>query len=83
MRVLAICAHPNPASFCHAVLEHFARGLKVAGHECEVLDLNAIGFDPVFRNPDYLQFVDATRCPMSACSRVNLSRWLADHCGES
>lgn len=46
MNVLTIYAHPNPKSFCHAVLERFTKGLADAGHSNEVVDLYAIGFDP-------------------------------------
>jgi len=42
MRVLTVYAHPNPASFCHAVLEQFTKGLVDAGHASEVVDLYAI-----------------------------------------
>jgi len=52
MRVLTIYAHPNPKSFCHAVLERFTKGLQEAGHTNEVLDLYAIGFNPVLRMRD-------------------------------
>jgi len=52
MHVLTIYAHPNPQSFCHAVLEHFTAGLREAGHSNEVVDLYAIGFDPVLRQRD-------------------------------
>ena len=52
MHVLTVYAHPNPKSFCHAVLEQFSEGLREAGHTNEVLDLYAIGFDPVLRTRD-------------------------------
>jgi NAD(P)H dehydrogenase (quinone) len=63
MRVLTVYAHPNPASFCHAVLEHFTRGLVDAGHTIEVVDLHAIGFDPVFRRDDYAFFAHESLPP--------------------
>ncbi len=56
MRVLTVYAHPNPASFCHAVLERFTQGLLDAGHEGDVVDLYAIKFDPVFTRDDYSFF---------------------------
>lgn len=56
MRVLTVYAHPNPHSFCHAVLEQFTRGLGDAGHASEVVDLHAIGFNPVFGRDDYSFF---------------------------
>lgn len=56
MKVLTVYAHPNPTSFCHAVLDEFTRGLADAGHTCEVVDLHAIKFDPVFGRDDYAFF---------------------------
>lgn len=58
MKVLTIYAHHNPRSFCHAILERFCAGLKDAGHSNEVVDLYAIGFDPVFREADGPNWVD-------------------------
>ena len=60
MRVLVVYAHPNPRSFCHAVLERVTSGLQVGGHTGEVIDLHAVGFDPVFRDRDYNQFMHAS-----------------------
>ena len=56
MRVLTVYAHPNPKSFCHAVLDRFTAGLADGGHTVEVVDLYAIKFDPVFRQADYSFF---------------------------
>jgi NAD(P)H dehydrogenase (quinone) len=56
MRVLTVYAHPNPASFCHAVLDRFTEGLNAAGHTCEVVDLYAIKFNPVYGMDDYAFF---------------------------
>lgn len=63
MRVLTVYAHPNPASFCHAVLEQSTRGLEDAGPASEVVDLHAIGFDPVFRRDDHAFFAHASVPP--------------------
>lgn len=57
MRVLTVIANPNPQSLCHALLERFTAGLRAAGHECDVVDLYAIRFDPVFRVPDFASYV--------------------------
>ena len=56
MRVLTVYAHPSPKSFCHAVLDRFTAGLADGGHGCEIVDLYAIKFDPVFRQADYSFF---------------------------
>jgi putative NADPH-quinone reductase len=49
MRVMAIIDHPRPDSFNHAILGAAVDGLRSAGHEVDVLDLNAERFDPVMR----------------------------------
>ena len=58
MRILTIYAHHNPHSFCHAVLERFCAGLSEAGHTNEIVDLHAIGFDPVFSERDGPNWID-------------------------
>ena len=58
--VLVVYAHPNPQSFTHAVLDQIVRGLADAGHSYEVLDLYAIGFNPVFSQHDSIQFIHHT-----------------------
>jgi NAD(P)H dehydrogenase (quinone) len=60
MRVLVVYAHYNPESFTHALLEHVTKGLADGGHDYEVVDLYAIGFDPVFGLRDAAQFVHDT-----------------------
>ena len=59
MRVLTVFAHPGSGSFCHAVLERFDAGLREAGHTNEIVDLYAIGFDPVLRERDNPNWMDA------------------------
>ncbi len=49
MRVMAIIDHPRPDSFNHAILGAAVGGLRSAGHDVDVLDLHADGFDPVMR----------------------------------
>jgi NAD(P)H dehydrogenase (quinone) len=58
MNVLTVFAHPGSQSFCHAVLERFDAGLRAAGHLNEVVDLYAIGFDPVLRDRDSPNWMD-------------------------
>ena len=77
MRVLTVIAHPNPKSFCHAILERFAAGLRDAGHVCEVVDLYAIRFDPVFRTGDYASYVHETM-PPDVLERMNLKQYVLD-----
>jgi NAD(P)H dehydrogenase (quinone) len=59
VHVLTVFAHPGSGSFCHAVLERFDAGLREAGHGNEILDLYAMGFDPVLRERDNPNWMDA------------------------
>ena len=47
MRVLYLYAHPLPESFHGAIHEQVKAGLAEAGHEVDVCDLYAEGFNPV------------------------------------
>lgn len=53
MNHLVIYAHPNPASFNHAILKEYTGELAALGHEVHVRDLYATGFDPVILQSDY------------------------------
>lgn len=46
MRILLILAHPDPASFNHALTGALSEGLREAGHGVDLLDLHAEGFRP-------------------------------------
>ena len=46
MKVLVVFDHPRRDSFCGAVLDRLVAGLNAAGHQGEVADLRAEGFDP-------------------------------------
>jgi len=63
MRILTVYAHPEPKSFCRAVLEQFTRGLEDAGHTSEVIDLYAMGFDPVLRTRDFYNWLPDDNAP--------------------
>ena len=80
MHVLTVYAHHNPRSFCHAVLEQFTAGLREAGHSTEVVDLNAIGFDPVFRLRDTPSWLTES-IPDDLLDRTHLRESLLDGAG--
>lgn len=82
MRVLTIYAHHNPRSFCHAILEEFSRGLRDAGHSQEVVDLHAIGFDPVFREDDGPNWIDDS-VPDDVLESMNVRQSLLDAAGNA
>jgi NAD(P)H dehydrogenase (quinone) len=68
-----VYAHPNPKSFCHAVLEEFTKGLTDAGHISEVVDLYAIRFDAVFRMEDFAGYVHESM-PPEILEEMNLKK---------
>jgi NAD(P)H dehydrogenase (quinone) len=80
MKILTVYAHPNPKSFCHAILEHFTEGLKDAGHISEVVDLYAIRFDPVFRLEDFAGYVHESM-PTDILDEMNLKQYVIDAAG--
>ena len=80
MRVLTVYAHPNPKSFCHAILQQFTRGLEEAGHVSEVVDLYAIRFDPVFRMQDFASYVHESM-PLEILEEMNLRQRVLDSAG--
>lgn len=47
MRILVVYAHPCEESFAAAVRDRALAALQQAGHETRLIDLYAIGFDPV------------------------------------
>jgi NAD(P)H dehydrogenase (quinone) len=56
MKHLIVYSHPNPASFCHAILETTVSTLKAKGQDVKVRDLYAFGFDPVLKGGDLAGF---------------------------
>lgn len=80
MNVLTVFAHHDPKSFCHAVLDRFDAGLRDAGHANEIVDLHAIGFDPVLRVRDIVNWMDAD-APDEVISAMHLRERLLDGAG--
>jgi NAD(P)H dehydrogenase (quinone) len=80
MKILTIYAHPDPQSFCHAVLEQFTKGLADAGHANETIDLYAIGFDPVLRQRDLPNWLPDENAP-DVAEKVAKKRVLAGNTG--
>ncbi len=74
MNVLIVYAHPNPASFNHAMLESLISGLKQAGHDIHVKDLYAEKFDPVLKVED-LEALQAGQIPSHIEAEQKILCW--------
>ena len=58
MRVLLIHCHPRSDSFCAALREAATDALRSAGHDVEIRDLYAEGFDPVLDAQERSRYYD-------------------------
>ena len=66
MRILSLYAHPLPESFHHAIREEALAGLREVGHEVDLCDLYAEGFNPVLGAEERRGYHDipANRAPV-------------------
>jgi NAD(P)H dehydrogenase (quinone) len=55
MKVLFVHAHPEPGSFTTALFARAVGHFRRAGHQVEISDLYAMGFDPVASGDDFLE----------------------------
>lgn len=58
MKVLVVYAHPEPQSFCAALLRAGKEALESVGHQVVVSDLYAMGFSPIASREDFLEVAD-------------------------
>lgn len=56
MRALVVYCHPVPESYNAALRDAVIRGLKAAGHEVDLMDLYAEGFDPTMAREERLNY---------------------------
>jgi len=56
VKILLVYCHPNPASFTAAVKDAALSTLQAGGHEVDVLDLYAEGFEPVMSRQERLGY---------------------------
>lgn len=52
MKVMIVYDHPWNGSYCNAILQKVINGLKMAGHQYDLLDLHKDGFDPILNETD-------------------------------
>lgn len=74
MRILIVYAHPNPASFCHAILRTIESELSAMGHDIRVKDLYAEGFNPVLSAAE-LGALNDGRVPEAIAREQESLRW--------
>lgn len=53
MKHLIVVAHPNRSSFTHALASAYTGELSAMGHDCDLRDLYAIGFDPILHPAEF------------------------------
>lgn len=65
MHALVVVAHPDPASFTHAVATALVQGVTdgTSGHSADIADLVQEGFDPRFTTADLAAFRNQARYP--------------------
>lgn len=73
MNVLVVFDHPRRTSFCGSVLDAYVRGLDDAGHDVEIADLHAEGFDPRMIHEDEPNWSDPRKI-YSAAVRAEHAR---------
>lgn len=74
MKHLIVYAHPNHASFNHAIKETLVHVLKEKGQEIRVRDLYALHFDPVLKADDF-QALLAGKVPGDVAIEQDHVRW--------
>ncbi len=76
MRILAVYCHPLAGSYCAALRDRALQALRDGGHEVELLDLYAEGFDPVLSPQERSTYLADTAANLTAVQRhVDLLRW--------
>ncbi len=63
MKHLIIYVHPNPQSFCHAIMETVKETLVTKKHDIIVRDLYALNFDPVLKGADFVALQSGKTSP--------------------
>ncbi len=75
MRALVVYCHPNPKSFNAAVRDRVMAGLAAGGHEARLLDLYAIGFNPVMSEQDRADYHTPGLNEAAVKEHIEALRW--------
>lgn len=57
MNALIVYCHPDNQSFCHQLKDSVASGLREGGHQVDVVDLYADGFNPVMTHDEHVAYM--------------------------
>jgi NAD(P)H dehydrogenase (quinone) len=75
MRVLVVYSHPCEESFVAAVKERIVATLGGGGHEIRVLDLYAMGFDPVLSAQERRDYHTPVENERAVADHLDALRW--------
>lgn len=75
MRVLVVYAHPVPESFGAALRDVVLSALESRGHEVRLVDLNAIGFDPVMSAEERRHHFDPVVNELPVADQIAHIKW--------
>lgn len=75
MKILLVYCHPCPESFGAAVRDSVLAGLAVGGHETRMLDLYAMGFDPVMSADERRGYHTAGANEAPVARHIEALRW--------
>ncbi len=88
MKVLIVHAHPEPRSFTAALRDQAAQTFRAQGHEVQVSDLYAMGWNPVAsaddfnqrENPEYLVYALEQRLGVKSGTIARISSRSSTSC---
>jgi NAD(P)H dehydrogenase (quinone) len=72
MHCYFVIAHPQPNSFCHALLHAAEQGAQAAGHTTTSSDLYAEGFSPVLNATDFAAFKAGNPAPEIVATQAQI-----------
>ena len=75
MRVTVVYCHPCAESLAAALRDRVVRTLEAAGHEVRLLDLYAMGFDPVMRTEERRAYEQCNPIDASIAPHIEAIRW--------
>lgn len=75
MRVLVVYCHPVPESFCAAIRDTVLATLARAGHEAQLIDLYAEGFDPVMSTDERRVYNDGPPSDPTVLAHAGHLQW--------